>query len=188
MSDRIEPVTRWLQEAARGDDRAAENIASWAYEELERLANSRLKRQFGSGDITLEPAALVNETFIKLLEHPIVYENRRHFFAYVSKVMLRVLIDYRRARQADKRGGDNIRVTLAGVGASEGESVVDALALDQALERLESLDARKAEVSRLRIVWGLKHQEIASLLGVAEPTIRRDWRFARAWLVDQLEG
>lgn len=187
MSSEGEPVTQWLQQAAGGDPQASDRVAAWAYAELERLADRRLRRRFGDRDVTLEPAALVNETFVKLLQHPIVYANRRHFFAFVSKVMLRVLIDYQRARGAAKRAGDGVRVTLDGISARQGVTAIGAHALDQALARLERLDARKAEITRLHSLWGMTMEEIANVLGVSEPTVRRDWRFARNWLAEELE-
>jgi RNA polymerase sigma factor (TIGR02999 family) len=180
-------VTRWLQQAAAGDAEAEERIAAWAYAELERLAQARLRLRFGRRDVTLEPAALVNETFLKLLRQPAVFENRRHFFAFVSKVMLRVLIDYQRSRRARKRHGDGARVTLSLAdlsGAGEAAVSLDVLAFDQALGRLEALDERKAEVVRLRVLWGLSMHEVAAVLEVSEPTVRRDWRFARTWLAE----
>lgn len=181
-----EPVTRWLQAAAAGDSEAEGRVAEWAYDELERLAAQRLRRAFGRTDLTLEPAALLNETFLKLLRNPIVFENRRQFFAFVSKVMLRVLIDYQRSRSAEKRGGEGLRVTLTGIRASDPGIPIDVLAFHQALERLEALDPRKAEIARMRALWGLSMDEIADLLKVSEPTVRRDWRFARTWLADIL--
>jgi RNA polymerase sigma factor (TIGR02999 family) len=186
MSRDEEPVTGWLRAAAEGDSEATERVAAWAYGELERLAARRLQREFGRADVTLEPAALVNETFLKLLQQPVAFENRRHFFAFVSKVMLRVLIDYQRSRSADKRGGDRVRLGLTGVHIGEESGPVDLMAFDQALGRLEGLDARKAEVARLRSLWGLSMDEIAGVLGISEPTVRRDWRFARTWLAEAL--
>ena len=186
MSSDREPVTQWLQQAAAGDPQAADRVVAWAYAELERLAAQRLRRSFGNRDVTLEPAALVNETFVKLLQHPIVYANRRHFFAFVGKVMLRVLIDYQRARGAAKRPAGALRVTLGAISAGNGADAIDAYDLDRALARLESLDARKAEVTRLHTLWGMTMDEIADLLGISEPTVRRDWRFARNWLAEEL--
>ena len=182
-----EPVTRWLEAAAAGDPSASERVAEWAYAELEHLAAKRLRRQFGYADITLEPAALVSETFLKLLRNPTAFENRRHFFAFVSRVMLRVLIDYQRARGSEKRGADRIRVTLAGVSGESSGIPIDVLAFDQALTRLEALDPRKAEVTRLRALWGMSMDEIAEVLEVSQPTVRRDWHFARTWLAEALE-
>lgn len=187
MDPREEPVTQWLQEAAAGDPKATERLASWAYSELESLAARRMQREFGRSDVTLEPAALVNETFVKLLQQPTLFENRRHYLAFVSKVMLRVLKDYQRARRAKKRGGDRVSVTLAGVRDEEAAVPIDVLALEQAFHRLEALDARKAEVARLRSLWGMSMMEIAETLEVSEVTVRRDWRFARTWLAEALE-
>lgn len=187
MTEDTEPVTRWLEAAAAGDPEAEGRIAEWAYGELERLAARRLRRQFGASDVTLEPAALANETFLKLLRSSAVFENRRHFFAYASKVMVRVLIDYQRSRRASKRGGNLMRVTLAGVHAKDGAGTIDVLAFDQAMGRLEAADRRKAEIARLRSLWGLSMDEIADVVGVSEPTVRRDWRFARTWLAEALE-
>lgn len=187
MLEGEEAVTRWLQAAAAGDSEAAGRVAAWAYDELERLAAQRLRREFGRADVTLEPAAVVNETFLKLLRSPVVFANRRHFFAFVSKAMLRVLIDYQRARSADKRGAERVRVTLSGAQVGDSGLPIDVLAFDQALERLEAADPRKAEVARLRALWGLSMDEIAAVLEISEPTVRRDWRFARTWLAEVLE-
>ena len=180
-----QPVTRWLQEAAAGDAAAGERIAAWAYAELEALAARRLRRELGAREVTLEPAALVNETFQRVLRHPVAFANRRHFFAFVNKVMLRVLIDYQRARRAEKRGAD-VRVALEGVSPSEDPVAIDALALDQALDRLETLDPRKAEVARLRVLWGMRTDEVAEVIGISEQSVRRDWRFVRLWLAEEL--
>ena len=180
------PITNWLQKAADGDDDAWEHISAWTYKELEQLAARRMRREFGNRSVTLEPAALVNETFLKLLQHPAAFENRRHFFGFVSTVMLRVLIDYQRARRAGKRQVDKVHITLDGIGSSGGKTSIDALALQQAFEQLAELDARKADVARLRTLWGMTMQEIADVLGVSEPTVRRDWRFSRNWLAEAL--
>lgn len=179
------PVTEWLHAACAGDTESLELLASWAYRELELLAARRLRRQF-RGPVTLEPAGLVNETFAKLMRHPLALANRRHFFSYMSQIMMRVLLDYRRRRDAIKRGRDAVQVTLDGVAASDGALSVDALALEQAFERLADLDRRKAEVARLRTLWGMTAGEIAEVLEVSEPTVRRDWRFSRNWLAESL--
>ena len=180
-------VTLWLEQAAAGDQAAWERVASWAYGELELLATRRMRREFGGRAVTLEPAALVNETFIKLLQANASLANRRHFFSFVSTIMLRVLIDYQRARRAGKRKHECVELTLDGLVGSGAPLPIDAMALDQALCKLERLHERKAEVAKLRALWGLTMHEIADVLGVSEPTVRRDWRFARSWLADALE-
>jgi len=125
---------------------------------------------------------------MKLLRQPVAFENRRHFFAYVSRVMMRVLIDYQRARRAEKRGGDRMRVTLSGLQPSSGSAPIDVMAFRQGLERLAESDPRKAEVASLRALWGLSMDEIAELLKVSQPTVRRDWRFARTWLAEAVDS
>ena len=184
------PVTRWLERAAEGDRAAEEQVAEWAYAELERLAGARLQRSLRSGSVraplTLEPAALVNETFVKMLQNPQVFANRRHFFAFTSKVMLRVLIDHQRARAADKRGGETVRLVLDGL-AAEGPEAVNVLVVRDVFERLEAEDPRKAEVARLRALWGLSVEEVAEVLDVSVPTVVRDWRFVRNWVAEHLE-
>jgi RNA polymerase sigma factor (TIGR02999 family) len=177
------PVTELLQAAAAGDRSAYDRVFEWAYVEVERLASLRLRDR--RGPLTLEPGALVNETFLKLLQQPLQFENRRHLLGFASTVMLRVLVDYQRQRGARKRGGGAVRVTLGDVEGAGGGGV-DALDLHRSLERLEALDARKAEIAKLRLLWGYEMSEIASLASVSLATAERDWRFARAWLAEAL--
>ncbi len=181
-------ITLLLEQASSGDEAAFGEVARWAYGELERLASSRLRRRFGAEAITLEPAALVNETFLKLLENPTRFANRRHFFAFASRVMMRVLVDYQRSRGSQKRGGAAVRVTVSGLAAATPRDQVDIVALAECLDRLEQLDARKAEVVKLRTLWGAEMREIADILEISLPTAQRDWRFAKAWLADVLAG
>ncbi len=181
-------ITRLLQAAAKGDAAAFASVAEWAYDELERLAAQRLRRHYGAQvqELTLEPAAVVNETFLKLLKNPIGFDNRQHFLGFVSKVMLRVLIDYDRARSAGKRGGEAIRVTLTGSQPDDAPSSFALSAFADVLDELDRLDARKAAVAKLRLIWGFEMAEISGMLEVSTPTVERDWRFARNWLALQL--
>lgn len=184
-----EPVTEWLRVAAsHGRDSDAgrdawENISAWSYRELELLARRRMRREFGLREVTLEPAALVNETFLRLIRREIPLENRRHYFALVSKIMLRVLIDYQRRRRAGKREAEKVQVTLSRLADP---APVDSAEIESAFRRLAALDERKADVATLRALWGLGMAEIAATLDVSEPTVRRDWKFARNWLGVQL--
>lgn len=184
-----ERITRLLQDASSGDEEAVNELAGAVYAELEKVARSQMRRRYGGAlaGVTMEPAALVNETLLKLIQAPREFENRRHFYAFATKVMLRVLIDYQRARAAEKRGGDRVRVTLSGLSAAR-EHEADASDLSEVLDRLEQLDGRKAEVVRLRVFWGLQMKEIAELLGTSLATVDRDWKFARNWLAWQLSG
>jgi RNA polymerase sigma factor (TIGR02999 family) len=187
---KTDEITLWLGRAAAGDDEAQERVAAWAYGDLERLAARRLRRAYGAraAALTLEPAALVNETFLRLLESPVGFDNRRHFLAFASRVMLSALVDYQRGRSARKRGGDRVRVTLSGLVEDRmADAGIVPADFAKALAELETLDARKADVVRLRVLWGAASAETARLLEISIPTVERDWRFARSWLADRLE-
>jgi len=179
-------ITVLLHRAAEGERAALEEVTARVYRELEAVAAGKLRRRYGLdlAGATLEPAALVNETLFRLLRNPSEFENRRHFFAFANRVMSRVLIDYERHKRADKRGGDALRITLSGL--PDGADTVRAAELVEVLEQLEALDARKAEVLRLRLFWGMENTEVAEILAVSTATVERDYRFARSWLVTRL--
>lgn len=183
-------ITRLLEEAATGDEAALGALTDRVYDDLERVAARRMHARFGPdlAGITLEPAALVNETFLKLLRQPMAFENRRHFFAFATRVMLRALVDYQRARSASKRGGSQVRVTLTGLGAPQRAVHTDAEVIGASLEELEHLDPRKAEVVALKVFWGMEMAEVAETLQVSLRTAERDWRFARNWLRARLKA
>jgi RNA polymerase sigma factor (TIGR02999 family) len=190
-------ITLLLQQAGEGRSGALDELMRVVYAELERMAQSHLRRQFGTraDTITLEPAALVNETFMKLITQRKRYDNRGQFFAIATTVMMRVLIDYRRRRDAAKRGGSDTRIILQfddrlvterGAPGGAERNQIEVEALSEALARLDALDARKADVVKMCVVWGLNNTQIAEALGVSVPTVERDWRFAKAWLAEQI--
>jgi len=187
MDDRGE-ITQLFESAAAGNEAALQRVVERVYGELERMAGREMHHRFhGLDGITLEPAALVNETLLRLLPHPPRFANRRHFFAFASTVMRRALIDYQRTRGRAKRGGDALRVTLADLGAAAfAPPETGAAQVCQALDHLEELDSRKCEVVQLKIFWGMEMAEIARMLGVSLATIERDWSFSRAWLAREL--
>jgi RNA polymerase sigma factor (TIGR02999 family) len=182
-------ITLLLEQAAAGDATALDALARKVYADLERVAERRLRERFGAdlAGVTLEPAALVNETFLKLLRTPLAFANRRHFFAFATRVMLRALTDYQRARAAAKRGGDQLRVTLAGIDSGATPLSTTAEQVGSSFAELEALDPRKAQVVALKVFWGLEATEIAATLEVSVRTVERDWRFARSWLRARLE-
>lgn len=182
-----EPITELLERAEGGDEAALEKAIAAIYEDLRVRARSYLARYAGGRQITLQPTVLVNETYLKLLKQNTRYANRGHFLAIATRVMLRVLIDFQRRRQAEKRGGGQIAVTLAGVGTEAGDPAVEALALADVLDQLEELDERKARIVKLRAIWGFDMQEIAEITEVSLSTVERDWRFAKSWLAEALD-
>lgn len=186
-------ITRLLGEVHSGKDGALDELMRVVYADLERAAAAQLRDRFGQRalHVTLEPAALVNESFMKLIRHRYQYDNRGHFFAIATKVMLNVLIDYCRQRNAAKRGGDRTRISFSFAAnqadrPDDGKLHVQIEPLAEALQKLEELDSRKADVVKMRVVWGMTNDEIAVALDVSRPTVERDWRFAKAWLAEQV--
>ena len=157
-------ITLMLREVEAGREGALDKLMAVVYDDLKRTAAAHLRRQFGDRAevITLEPAALVNESYMMLIRQRKAYDNRGQFFAIATRMMLRVLTDYRRKHQAAKRGGAVTRIKLVldeRQVADERQCRVDPIELEElaeALERLESLDPAKAEVIKMRVVWGLR--------------------------------
>jgi RNA polymerase sigma factor (sigma-70 family) len=201
-----ESFTKLLQRArAEGDDGiAAAELMPIVYEELRALAERQLGAERRGGH-TLQPTALVHEVWLRMADDRIArVEDRAHFRSLCARVMRRLLVEHARRKNADKRGGSHGRVTIAGGredGADDGdgsaalgvdpadaraERSLDVVALDEALERLAALDARKARVVDLRWFGGLGNAEVAEVLGVGLRTVEADWAFARAWLRGEL--
>jgi len=189
-------ITRLLHAVDEGRPGAMDELMEVVYADLERVAEKHLSARFGRAlcGVTLEPAALVNESFLRLIRQHSRYGNRNHFFAIATRVMMRVLADYQRRRNAAKRGGAGERITLYldshpdPAGGASREQVIEVEALLEALERLAVLDPRKADVVRLRVVGGEGMQEIADSLGVSLATVERDWAFSKAWLARETAG
>lgn len=187
MEDDPQPhLTHWLAAWQKGDDEARDQLFSVVYPRLRRVASRFLQQE--RADHTLEPAALVNEVALRLLDSgAIAYNDRTHFFALAAQMMRRILIDHARSAAAVKRGGVQHRVNLSSIeGWLAAPESADVLVLDQALSRLEEVDPRAARVVELRFFGGLLEQDVADILGVSTITVKRDWRVARAWLIDQL--
>ena len=181
-------VTRLLADWRQGSRDAGDRLAQAVYPELRQIASRFLHNE--RGHHTLEPNALVNELWIRIVgSEAIHYQNRAHFFAIAAQTMRRILIDHARARIADKRGGLQEQVTLTAV---EGWNPVaqneDILALDIALSKLEKADPRAARVIELRFFGGLQEEEVAKVLDVSPITVKRDWKVARAWLSARLRA
>lgn len=183
-------LTLLLSRARSGDERAAASLLPLVYEELRRLARSRMSR-LPPGH-TLQPTALVHEVYLDVLgKDAPAFEDRRHFFGIAARAMRDVLVDHVRRKQSKKRGGDVERVSgddLDDAAAAIALPPEDLLALDAALTRLAAENARAAQVVELSYFAGLTHPEIAELLDVTARTVERDWRFARAWLHQALSA
>ncbi|MEM9594210.1 MAG: ECF-type sigma factor [Acidobacteriota bacterium] len=182
------PITQHLEGVARGNSESADLLAAAVLDELRTIARRELSAR---GDrpiqaITLEPGMLASDALMKIFERRPAFENRRHFFAYATQIIVRALIDYQRLRRTQKRGGDLVRVTLSGLTQDPGAGV-DVETLPPVLSRLGELDPRKAEIVQLRVFWGMTVPEIADLLETSRSTVDREWRFARRWLATQLQ-
>lgn len=187
--------TRELRAAMGGNREASERLLPMVYGELRALAQARMRRE--RADHTLQATELVHEAYLRLVSGtPAAWEGRGHFFAAAAEAMRRILIEHARARSRAKRGGDEqghpakkLPLTVAGVADLAADTDPEQiLALDEALQRLQALDARMGQVVRLRFYSGLSIDETAEALGVAPRTVKRDWAFARAWLFEQLSG
>ncbi len=154
------------------------------YDDLRRLAARQLQDRPGTP--TLQPTALANETYLRLIKQRRRFDNRGHFFAIATRVMLRVLLDHRRAGDAGKRGGGLVRVTLTGLAEPAVDPTGDAATFVAALEKLEELDKTTADVVKLRVLWGLTNAEVAGALETSLRTVEREWQFARKWLAAEL--
>lgn len=178
-------VTQILHDWSGGDANAPERLMPFVYDELRRLARGFLFRERGSH--TLQPTALVNEAYLRLVDQTSVnWQNRAHFYGIASSMMRRVLIDHARAHATEKRGGAAVHLSLNDLQIPLEQRAADFVALDEALERLTQFDERKCRVVEMRFFGGLKDEEIAEVLGVTTRTVLRDWKKARLWLYREL--
>jgi RNA polymerase sigma factor (TIGR02999 family) len=184
MEPNREEMTRLCHEAARGvnaDRQSVDALVDHVYATLRRIADRQMMPE--RIDHTLSPTALVHEAYIKLLDQNAVdWNDRVHFYAVAARIMRRILIDHARRKLSGKRGGDKLRVTFTEEVGEAGLNFESLLELDRALDRLEELSPRQRQGVELRFFSGMKHDEVAAVLGVSEPTVRRDWRLAQAWL------
>jgi len=180
-------ITTWLTDWRAGDEGARDRLFAVVHPQLRVLATRLLQHE--RGDHTLEPNAVVNELYLRLVGgQPVSYQDRVHFFAIAAQTMRRILIDYARARVADKRGGQQQRVGLSAVdAASPAASSEQLLDLDTLLSALATTDPRAARVVELRFFGGLREEDVAEVLQVSVITVKRDWKVARAWLAAHLE-
>ncbi len=178
-------VTILLDGVNRGDAQALDRLIQTLYGELRRLSAGIMRRE--ARGHTLQPTALVNEAFIRLIQGDTKWENRAHFFGAAARAMRRILVDHARAKGALKRGGESNRVTFDDLAVASEDRQADVLALDEALSALENENPRLAKVVELRYFAGCSIDETARLLDVSSATVKRDWLYARAWLFAFME-
>lgn len=180
-------ITQLLVDWGQGDHGALEKLTPVVYKQLRRLAHRYMEGQ--RPDHTLQTTALVNEAYLRLADQRKPnFTNRSHFFAVAAKAMRHILVDQAKAAQRQKRGGGAAKIELdeaALISPEEPQAILD---LNDALERLATLDSRKAQVVELKYFGGLQQEEIAEVLKVSAVTVRRDWVFAKTWLYGQLQG
>ena len=180
-------ITRLLRQWREGSDDALEQLTPLVYSQLRLLAGRIFSGE--SRGHTLQPTVLVNEVFQRLIGKDIDWSDRNHFYALSSRLMRRILVDYANAKQAAKRGGGAIRVSYYDDRASsESSDITEVLALDAALQELDSFDSRKATALELYFFAGFTYKEVADVLDIAESTVHQDLRTAKAWLNNHLSA
>ncbi|MBV8438474.1 MAG: sigma-70 family RNA polymerase sigma factor [Silvibacterium sp.] len=178
-------VTILLQAIKRGDASAAERLLPLVYKELYRLARSYMGRE--RTDHTLQPTALINEAYLRLAHDDVDWKNRQQFIAVAANVMRRILVDHARTRRAEMRGGRLKRVGLNEEMAICEQASSDVLALHEALNRLEKLNARQVKVVEMRYFAGFSVEEIGSILSMSPRSVKRNWSLARIWLFNEIQ-
>jgi RNA polymerase sigma factor (TIGR02999 family) len=186
MEENAKQITLLLERWSNGDAGVLDDLMPLVYQELRRQASGYLRRE--RANHTLQPTALINEAYLKLSNvRDVKWQNRSHFFAIAAQVMRRILVDYARERNREKRGGaaENLPLEEAFTVVSQ-EKDVDLVVLDEALNRLATFDERQAKVVELRYFSGLSVEETAEVLRVSNATVRRDWNMAKAWLHQEI--
>lgn len=188
MSDEgSEQITQLLVDWGNGDDVALAALMPLVYDELRRMARNCLRKQ--PVGHTFQTTELIHEAFLKLAKNDQrAWQNRSHFFGVAATAMRHILVDYARSKSSQKRGGWQDRVTLSDDVAVSLDRSKAVVALDDALNALASIDGRKSRVVELKYFGGATNQEIAEVLGISADTVKRDWRFARTWLLRELAG
>jgi RNA polymerase sigma factor (TIGR02999 family) len=197
-----QPVTQLLAQWRDGDERAFAQLSAIMYEELRQLAQRHLRRE--RSNHTMQKTALVNEAFVRLVgQQSVDWQSRAHFIGLASKLMRRVLVDYARARLANKRGAgagvlsldemaepsepdEAPSTTPTALQHLDAHTQEEVAAIDQALLRLEQIDARQAQIVEMRYFGGLTVEQTAEAIGISEATVKREWTLARAWLRREL--
>lgn len=184
-SESASPATDLANGAGAGNRAAADELMHLAYDELHRLAKHYLRGEWASN--TLQPTALVNEAYLRLIDQSRVsWQGRTHFLAVGAQAMRRILVDHARAKGRAKRGGGRQRIALDEGLTISPERDADLLAVDDALDKLRQIDPRQAQIVELRFFGGMTVEEVAVVLGVSKRTVENEWTIIRAWLRREL--
>lgn len=182
--DQDRAVSVMLAQWRSGDEQVLQSLTPLIYENLRQIARRYMLSEHGGH--TLSATALVHEAYIRLIGADIPWQDKAHFLAVAAREMRRVLVDHARTNNRQKRGGDWRRVTLQDFDQASDQSTFDIIAIEAALEKLNTFDERKARVVDLMVFGGLTATEAAEVIGVSEVTVRREWRMAKAWLGHEL--
>jgi RNA polymerase sigma-70 factor (ECF subfamily) len=182
MATRLpEGITELLEKWGQGDQGALDQLLPLVYNELHRLAGAYLRRE--RREHTLQPTALLNEAYLKLIDqHSIRWQNRAQFYGVAAQLMRRILVDHARAHYAAKRGGDRYPVSLKNIGGFGNQPDADLLELHEVLDRLAKIDPEQSRMVELRFFGGLTIEETAEVMHVSHATVEREWKIAKAWL------
>ncbi len=180
-------ITDLLVDWSKGDRSALETLLPMVERELHRMAHRYMRGE--NADHTLQTTALINETYLRLVDqNKVNWQNRAHFFGVAAQIMRRILLNYARDRHRLKRGGDAIQVSLSHADVISGTKADELIALDEALKKLAAIDARKSQVVELRYFGGLSVKETAEVLDISTITVMRDWNMAKAWLAREINN
>jgi RNA polymerase sigma-70 factor, ECF subfamily len=180
-------VTQLLQQWSHGDNAALAELTPLVYEELRCVAHHYMEGE--RPNHTLQTTALVNEAYLRLADQTNPnWQSRAHFFAVAARAMRGILVNYAKSNRAQKRGGGAVRIELDEAAILSPEQSKEIVDLHEALERLATLNSRKARVVELKYFGGLNHDEIAEVMKISTVTVRRDWMFAKTWLYDELQN
>ena len=189
MHDTRDDITRLLVDLGHGNERAVDQLLPKVYDELRRMAHHYMVKE--RSEHTLNTTALVHEAYLKLInQREANWQNRSHFFAIASMAMRRILVNYAKMRSRQKRGGNAAKISIEDTPELQivaEERAEELIALDEALNRLSEINERAGRVVECRFFGGLSIEETAEALGVSPMTIKRDWRFAKAWLKREME-
>lgn len=178
-------ITQLLIDWSKGSELALEQLIPLVYDELRQMAKRYMRRQ-PSGH-TFQTTELIHEAYLKLAKSENYnWQNRAHFFGIAAQAMRHILVDYARSKQSQKRGGFQQKVTLDETAVISSKRSDEMILLDEALQRLMKLDERKSKVVELKYFGGLTNEEVAEFLKISPETVKRDWRFARTWLLREL--